>query len=451
MLTYLPNPQERVNAIKELIQEAKSNIVLQLYLFSANGELKTMLPVENTFPWARTLAQWLIDKKKQNPDITIIVILDSQTIEDASKTHVRFPPLTRHLLEAEGILVLTASLAETKFNTQRDFSKAARLHNEWLHPTQKRYFKGEWAGKQNYWQILHNVEDHRKNIVIDSGKAGILFSHNVIDIAYQWHENTFLLRGELSKKLWKLALESISNALALPIKFLPQDELLRYWLQKEKDLFHKDAEQVVQEDNGVEILESGPEILQAILKELEESPKKQVKEIIVASAYFSDLQTLFAIMNASKYAKVRILIDNCHALPLRPLTGYILQQTVNLLSIHNYRKVGKGEMRLYPSHPKDMMHCKAIAFLGKETQCLIAGQANFTPNSFSGAWLETSIKLHDDKIIEQFIFQFEELWKRSERVVPYGELSFFQWIRAKIHASIFLVLLKIAGWLGFKY
>ncbi|MCB1155939.1 MAG: hypothetical protein KDK45_00440 [Leptospiraceae bacterium] len=425
-----------------MIQSARENIILQMYLFSGNGELRTLQMIEKAYPWAHTVAKWLIEKKRQIPEIQIIVILDTQTIEKASLTPVKIPPLTRHRLESEGIIVLNASLRETLYNKNRKFPKICRFHETW--DNNRPYTKSDWVSLQNRWQSLHNVEDHRKNLVIDSGKAGLIFSHNIIDQAYLWQENTFLLRGTMASELWNIALVSLKNALSLPILFSEEELQL-------KSLFTKETERKSQNYNSKnKILESGPVILKTVIKEIHNITESHITEIILASTYFSDLKTLEELLLVSKTVRLRILVDNCHALALKPFLRFLLRNTVNLSCIHTCRKNENVELRLFPSRPTEMMHCKAIAFLGKKAS-LIAGQANYTPNSFSGAWLETNVYTEDKKILNQFQKQFEELWNRSELILPYKKMKLLQSLRTKIHAYFFLFILRIFDWFGFRY
>ena len=51
------------------------------------------------------------------------------------------------------------------------------------------------------------------------------------------------------------------------------------------------------------------------------------------------------------------------------------------------------------------MHLKTAGFVGT-TRFLIGGQANYTPNTFSGAWLDTALKVENDAAVEAFLSQF---------------------------------------------
>jgi phosphatidylserine/phosphatidylglycerophosphate/cardiolipin synthase-like enzyme len=56
------------------------------------------------------------------------------------------------------------------------------------------------------------------------------------------------------------------------------------------------------------------------------------------------------------------------------------------------------------------MHLKTVAVRGAHP-CLIAGQANMTPNSFDGSWLETDLEIEDRRLVEIFAEHFESLWR----------------------------------------
>lgn len=439
-ILYLASPRARARAVQSLIHSAQRNIIVQMYLFAGSGELRTLRPVLS-FPWAATVADWLIARKRMCPDLDITVILDTQTIEDASLTH-RSAPLTRHRLESAGIAVYHASLARTAFNRKRRFFARARFHEFWEQP-KGRLSKSEWARRQNQWQILHNVEDHRKNLVIDNGKLGIVFSHNFIDQAYTWQENTIWLRGAPALQLWNIAEQARRDAIALPVE-------LSATQAREISRAEVITAAAAHEIADTRILDGGPEIQKAILAELSRTSENQTQDIRAASAYFSDPVTLSALSLAGKNARVRVLIDNCHALSLPWLLHFFLRNTVNLLCVHGCRQTTSVELRIFESTHTEMMHLKAVAFSGR-APCLIAGQANFTPNSFSGAWLETSVHTKAPHLIRQFERHFDTLWARAKPVQRYAEMKTPVLLWNRLHAGFFLWILRWMGRMGFRY
>lgn len=445
---YVQSPARRARVLRSLIFSARESIIVQMYLFAARGERRTLQPVEGP-PWAELVADWLIERKAQRPDLKILVLLDSQTIADANRTTGKKFPLTRHRLENAGIVVLTASLRRTVFKPRLFHS----FHKAWDGNGLRRE-RDDWATLQQNWQTAHNVEDHRKNIVIDSGRAGIVFSHNLIDQARFWQENTLLLRNQLARDLYGIARVAGCEAFALPVQFSSNDLSLLSWLECKARSY---AEEAISEKadaanlktepgQHARILDGGPEIRRAILEEMARSRHGEIR---VASAYYSDLETLTRLRDVAKNVRVRILIDSCNALALPRVLHFFLKNTVNILCIHFCRKSPQLELRIFPSERREMMHMKAISF--SDGPCLIAGQANFTPNSFSGAWLETSVLLSQLRISKQFDAHFDRLWERAERVVPYVDMTFFASVRSRVHAFVFLSMVRVAGWLGFRY
>jgi hypothetical protein len=65
MLCYLGNQHAILSALRDLIEAAEHSIVLQMYLFAANGDQTLLLPREGAFPYADTVAGWLVEKKQR--------------------------------------------------------------------------------------------------------------------------------------------------------------------------------------------------------------------------------------------------------------------------------------------------------------------------------------------------------------------------------------------------
>ena len=210
---YVATPEQRADALKSLIEEAQESICLQMYLLAGNEELTTLCSRPNMPPWSHTFAQWLIDKQQQNPDMPIVVILDTQTPDQAHRTRGRRGPLTRHVLEDAGVIVLNANLFSTQFNPHPQLPLPGMMFHRtaWRHTPMDR-----WVAAQQRWQTLHNVEDHRKNLIIDAGRRAGVTSHNLIDIASDWHENLLIVDAPVARDIWRDAQITMAEALKLP-------------------------------------------------------------------------------------------------------------------------------------------------------------------------------------------------------------------------------------------
>lgn len=430
-----------------------------MYLLAGNGELSTLRSREAAFPWARRLVDRLIEKRRRAPEVAIAAILDTQTPDDPRRTRRGEGPLVRHLLAEAGIAVLNANLFGTRFDRARRFPPIARFH----HQRWRSVPLDEWVHNQQRWQTWHNVEDHRKNLVIDRGAWGVITSHNAIDVASDWHENAFLVGPPLAGALWEECRAALASALELPQRIHP-DERRRLLEVAERPahpvngarsssfcantaslsscypplticveenarqaskLLHRSAQE------GASRAARGPAPVRAellastairprILEELEALSAGDA--VRVASTYFSDQQVLNALFAAAgRGVSVQVLIDDCAGLPLGPVAGWLVRNLVNLRCTARARaRAAPGfELRVHRSADGRMMHLKTAAFLGRR-RVLIGGQANYTPNSFTGAWLETNVLVEGGAPLEDFLAQFEQLWQGAAPLPPQG-------------------------------
>ena len=433
-VAYVADAAAIAQTFRDLIEAARSSIVLQMYMFAANGETEALRRREGAFPYARTMSEWLVTSRQRSPEIDIVVVLDTQTLDDPRLTRNQEGPLTRQLLERAGIPVLHANLFGTAFDRGRRFPPAARLHHgeRWRAVPEEAYGR-----KQQRWQTWHNVEDHRKNLVIDEGAWAAVTSHNFLDIAADWHENLFLVGAPAAGAVWEQARASIMAALDLPQRLdaaararvaalaargasrQPSRPLERTEpVAALRALGDPTALGAVQEApvDVLTTLEIRPRLIES-LRAVE--PGDQVR---AASAWFSDSELLEAFAAASEQgADVAILIDDLVSLPLDALESWVVQKLANLRVIERSRAIAgpRFELRIHPSAGGRMMHLKTAAFIGRRGAYLVGGQANYTPNSFSGAWLETGLVVDDRAATEAFLSQFAALWDAS-RPPPSG-------------------------------
>ena len=465
-VAYVADPAARAQTLYDLIQAAQTNLIFQMYLLAGNDELVTLKPRNGAYPWAHTLAGWLVERHRRSPDLEMAVILDTQTPDDAAYTRRGTPPLARHVLEEAGIPVLNAHLFDTRFNTARRWPKAAAFHHgAWAEtPTEN------WVRAQRHWQTWHNVEDHRKNLVIDSGAWGVVTSHNVIDVAAEWHENMYLVGAPAAGDLWTEATDALRKALTLPqrIESATKERLEALCeagatsvpapLPRARPLdtltpLGDPTAGPVPSEGLVTVLANTnirPEIVKAI------DGLGDTGRVSIASAYLSDVDLIQTLIDQPAGVHTRVLMDDCAGLPLPAFLSIIVRTFANLRCVVRARRSRNEhfEMRIHRSRNGPMMHLKTGVFLGDE-RVLIGGQANYTPNSFSGAWLETDLKVIHEPSIQGYLEQFDALWQTSERVLPYkGKKDGFLGIPAGLLSragDVFLLgVLSLLERLGFK-
>jgi len=423
-VAYAGDPHTLQQTLHELISMAEESIVLQMYLFASDGHLSLVRPSPGAFPHAEVVAGWLIDKRRRSPGVTIAVLLDSNTPDDPRRVQ-RPGRLVRHRLAEAGIAVLNANLFRTHFDRASVFPPAKAFHRDWPHAD-----PADWVARQYRWQALHNVEDHRKNLVIDQGRWGAVTSHNLIDAAACWHENLFAIGGPAAAMLWRQVSDALAAALEIPQRLAPAQ---RARLQSLLDRPAPHATPYRALPPAPELAALSPPVVPfrrplefhrapvRVLASTEIFPRIERAlaragagdEVLVASAYFSDFAVLAALEAAAgRGARIRILVDDIAGLPLGPVAGFLVHHLVNrrFLDEARHRQRPGIEVRVHASQGGQLMHLKTIAVRGAHP-CLIAGQANMTPNSFCGSWCETDLEIEDATMVDIFTDHFEALWQ----------------------------------------
>lgn len=411
-MSYVRGAAEVLAACTRLIDLAERSIVMQMYLLASNGDQTTLLPRPGAEAHAELLADRLIAKKLARPELPIVVILDSNTPANPARTRRR-GELIRTRLARAGILVLTACLFNNLFDPRRRRIAAMNLHLD----DPATVPLADWVERQNRWQSLHNVEDHRKNLVIDEGRAGLITSHNFFDPAFDWHENGFTLAGRPARQLWRIARAALLAASTIPQRLTMAEHVALAALLAAPD---DSTDHPIDDDSDGELIEN-----EAIRGRLEAlcAGAGPGDAVLAATTYFSDLPALAALeMAARRGARVRVLIDSIHALPLPPLYSWLTCNLANHPVIQAATRLhaelpDRFELRVHDSRAGAMMHLKTLARLGARP-LLLGGQANFTPNSFSGAWLETDLETRAPAVIADFTAHFEALWRRGASGPP---------------------------------
>ena len=380
-LGYIEGTDAILAAMHALIDAARESLILQMNLFAGNGDQTLLLAREGARSDAAVVAGWLVAKKRAFPAMPIVAILDSNTPSDSRKTR-RQGKLVREMLVEAGVVVLTANLFGTRFDRGPHILRRKNFHEDFARVPVER-----WVEHQYRWQVLHNVEDHRKNLVVDAGRAALVTSHNLIDPAFDWHENAFLLGGDAAYDLAQASAVALSKALAIPQPIDQDtrrslDRLTSEWAAMSPGARHEPLElgvPVVRDDTAC-VVENAA-ILARVLELVSGSPPGST--LLVATTYLSDVKVFEALVHAARRGVcTRVLIDSIDALPLPAVPSWLARSLVN----HRVSVAAQRAMQELPSHLDvrvhhstngQMMHLKTIARLGDRPR-LVGGQANFT-------------------------------------------------------------------------
>jgi phosphatidylserine/phosphatidylglycerophosphate/cardiolipin synthase-like enzyme len=327
------------------------------------------------------------------------VILDSNTPDDPARV-VRPQPLLCRRLRDAGIAVVVANLFYNRFDGARTYPPSVAFHREWGDTP-----ADAWVPAQQRWQTLHNVEDHRKNLVIDGGARALITSHNLIDVAHDWHENAFVFDGGAARAVWAQAQLSLARALEIPQRI---DDDQRAMIAA---LIAQPVASSACSDVTVLANEEIRTRFDAVIGEAGAGD-----ELDLATAYFSDRPTWHALVAAAERgARVRVLIDDLAALPLPSVTGAVVRGLANraVLDLARTTAAPNLELRVFGSSAGAMMHLKTLIRRGR-APVVIGGQCNATPNSFSGAWLETDVEVRRAGVVGDATAHFDDLWARED-------------------------------------
>ncbi len=341
-------------------------------------------------------------------------------------TRNRRGSLVREVLAAAGIAVLHANLFATTFDRSRRWPRGARLHDG----RYRDVAPAAYGRAQQRWQTWHNVEDHRKNLVIDDGAWAAITSHNLLDVASTWHENLFVVGGAAAGAVWDQARAAITAALTLPQRLTPEAAKRVAALAARRSTptappligappiaalgaLGDPTAIAAPADAAVEILSTRairPRLIAALAAT---QPGDQVR---AASAWFSDQPLLDAfVAAAARGADVQILVDDLAALALDRIPSWFVRALANFRVTERARTLDLAgfALRVHPSANGRMMHLETAAFLGRDRRFAIGGQANYTPNSFNGAWHETGVVVEGGAVVDRFLAQFGPLWDAS--------------------------------------
>lgn len=391
------------DALLALVASASSSIVLQMYLFAENGHLVDLAVRPGAPPRARRFADALIARAR---DLPVVVILDTNTPDDAGR--VRVPgTLIRERLRAAGVAVLNANLFATRFDADRRWPPAAGFHRTWQGVSAE-----AWVARQRRWQLWHTVEDHRKNLVVDGGRRAAVTSHNLIDAAADWHENALIVDGGAARGVASLAAAALADALRIPQRLDASGK--RTVERAGADLAGAAGAATERSVRVLDTLAIRPALDEAI------AASGAGDAIAVASTYFSDVPLVTALHAAAvRGAEVRVLFDDLGGLPMSGATAVAVRALANRRLVEAaWRLVHpRFAVRVHRSGDGRVMHLKSAAFTGGRRR-LIAGQANATPNSFSGAWLETDLQVDAAPAVDAFLAHFDDLWSASAPLPP---------------------------------
>lgn len=392
--------QEIFDEVFRMIDEAQAYILIDLFFYSDFTGVETSSYRE----LSEELTQKLIDKKTENPDITIQVITDPINVMYGGHVSEDF-----ERLRAAGI-----SVAVTELTPLRDsnplYSSFWRTFFRWFGVSAK----GGWLpnpldakspdlGLRTYLKMLNYKANHRKVVLTDferdgqTGFSTLITSANPHD-GSSAHSNIAI---RTDSHVWRDILTSEAAVMKFSgTEFIPPPSEL--------------IERVAETSTGTiaaQIL-TEQKIEARILAELADTEPGDTVDI--AMFYFADREIIKALKDAdARGVKLRLLLDPNKDAFGREKNGTPNRQVSHELIDHSS---GNTTVRWCDTHG-EQCHSKLLLITRGSSTTLIQGSANYTKRNLDDYNLETNILLQGDSSETVFVDTrnfFETQWNNEE-------------------------------------
>ena len=429
---------EILETIIQEVESAETFLIIDFFLWNEwQGRFAENNGQELT-PLGNNLAEAIIEKRKMNPEMPILIVTDP-----INRLYGGNDPRFFKAFEELGIPVVYTDLYKLP-DSNKIYSKQVRFWSKFYslgsNNNQFRIFpnvvesKAERLSFSQFFKALHLKANHRKIVISgyrNSPSKMIIGSFNPSD-ASSFNSNLsvsvsgpvadYAARSEIAIAEWsalnpdnlvgkRFALEDAFSRMDKAL--LPQNHFNQYSSRK----------------TGIRFISEGATY--QVISNLFEDAKKGT-EIDIAMFYLSDRKIIKAIKSAAKRgAKIRLLLDqNKNAfgfkklgVPNRSVADELMQMDeVDSIQIHWASEKSRGQY-----------HSKAIRIYDDKRDILFLGSSNLTHRSINNFNLEANVLFNDVITINnEFDLYFESVWDNSlgfEESLEYKALKNPKWIQ----------------------
>ncbi|MFL2826339.1 MAG: phospholipase D-like domain-containing protein [Coraliomargaritaceae bacterium] len=445
---------EILDSIIREIRTAETFLIVDFFLWNDWQGRFAKNNGQELIPLGSKLAEAIIQKRKANPEIPILVITDPINRLYGDTNPDFFQPF-----EDLGIPVVYTDLYQLP-DSNKIYSKQVRFWSKFydLNPNNNRFrifpnlveAKAERLSFSQFFKALHLKANHRKVLIAgykNSPSKMIIGSFNPSD-ASSFNSNLsvsvsgpvadYAARSEIAIAEWsalkpenllgkRFALDDAFRRLDQVV--LPQDHFNQYTSRK----------------TGVRFISEGA-TNQVILDLLKDADKGT--ELDIAMFYLSDRKIIKAIKSAAKKgAKIRLLLDqNKNAfgfkkmgIPNRSVADELMQMDeVDSIEIHWATEKTEGQF-----------HTKALRMYDDQKDILFLGSSNFTHRCINNYNLEANVLFNDVIAVNnEFDLYFESIWDNTlgfEESFEYKALKNPKWMQ-----YVRLIFYRIQEWTQFS-
>ncbi|MCR2821658.1 phospholipase D family protein [Lederbergia panacisoli] len=352
--------QEIFDTIFQAIDDAEKFVIMDFFLFNDYYNQGLDFP-----PLSTSLIDVLIEKKKRNPNIEIILITDEINTSYGSHKNWQFEKLKGH-----GIKVLLTDVDSLR-DSNPLYSAIWRMFFQWFGQEGKGTLPNMMADEapdmtlRSYLKLLNVKANHRKTVATD--KKAFILSGNPHD-ASAYHSNIgFEVEGSIIEDVLKSeqAAANLAEGYVLPT----------YKAKNESG------------DVAVQLVTEG-KVANKVIDSLEKAEKGD--QIWMAMFYLAEREVIEELLSAStRGVNINLILDpNENAfgskksgLPNRPVAQELHEKSDGNIHIRWYNT---GEEQYHP---------KLLYIKKKDKITIIGGSTNFTQRNMDNFNLETNVKV----------------------------------------------------------
>lgn len=383
--------QEIFDKVNETIKEADDFIIMDMFLFNhyQTGD--------KTYPKiSKRLTQSLIDKKKENPDMRIIVITDP-----INSFYGSYTPDNIKNLKANNIDVYYTNLNELR-DSNLIYSGMYRTFFQWFGNSENGKLSNPLSPEapdvtiRGYLNILNMKANHRKTLVTE--KHGMILSSNPYDPS-GYHQNVGVrVSGPIQNAIIKseIAVANMSGG-----RYSPSDFKIK------NNSWNDNAKYSVQ-------LATEGKIKNQVIQNIKKAQSKD--HISIGMFYLSDRDVIDELIKASKRnIDIKLILDiNKEAfgkekpgVPNKPVASELINRSKGSIKVRWARSNG------------EQYHSKYMLFEQNENNraTMILGSSNLTRRNIGDYNLESDIIIkgkQNDAAFKKLSNNFKQSWNNSE-------------------------------------
>ncbi|WP_231682282.1 phospholipase D family protein [Phosphitispora fastidiosa] len=392
-LTYMKDgqkvhDQEIFDRALEIIGDAQEYIVVDMFLFNDEYNRQYSYPALSS-----SLADALIEKKRQHPETEITVITD-----EINTFYGSYPSKYLERMKDNGIRVTITDLTKIR-DSNPAYSGFWRVALQWFGSRGKGWLPNAFSPDspevtmRSYLKLLNFKANHRKVIVTDS--YSLVTSANPHD-ASAYHSNiAFVVAGGISEQI----LESETAVTAFSGN-----------AGRQQATVNSGSEPEAGGDLQVSLLTEG-KIKKHLIDSFRNSGPGDM--IQMGMFYLGERDLIVELLKASERGTdIRLVLDpnkdafgmEKNGIPNRPVASEL-----------NEKSQGRIKIRWYDTHG-EQYHTKIVMIQGKQKTEIYGGSANLTRRNIGDYNLETDLKItapNNSDLAQDAAAYFETIWNNQ--------------------------------------